>query len=294
MAVVLSQYITEVRRLLHDAAGNFWSDSDLTAYINSARERVVRDTGCLRYIRQVNFLQNAETFNLSQLPNGYLDSVTVTSGGSGYANTAPTVTVSNPSTALGVVAEAQAVLDPTGDYVQYISVTNPGSGYASAPSITVTGTATATATLAQTPERNLDTLNVNLYWGNSRVPLLYRPWTQFNAELRYWQNYIGRPVAYSQYGQGQIYIQPVPDQTYVAELDCVVLPDPLVNDNSVETIIDPYTQPVKYYAAYMAKYQEQSYGEAEIFQAQYAKQVQAVLNSVFTRRMYNPYSISSG
>lgn len=294
MAVVLSQYITEVRRLLHDAAGNFWSDTDLTSYINSARERVVRDTGCLRYIRQVNFLQNAETFNLSQLPNGYLDSVTVTSGGSGYANTAPTVTVSNPSTALGVVAEAQAVLDPTGDYVQYISVTNPGSGYASAPSITVTGTATATATLAQTPERNLDTLNVNLYWGNSRVPLLYRPWTQFNAELRYWQNYIGRPVAYSQYGQGQIYIQPVPDQTYVAELDCVVLPDPLVNDNSVETIIDPYTQPVKYYAAYMAKYQEQSYGEAEIFQAQYAKQVQAVLNSVFTRRMYNPYSISSG
>ena len=288
---VLSQYITEVRRLLHDAAGNFWSDTDLTSYINSARERVVRDTGCLRYIRQVNFLQNAETFKLSQLPNGYLDSVTVTSGGSGYANATPTVTVSAPSSALGVTATAQAILDPTGDYVQYISVTNPGSGYSSAPSVTVTGTATATATLATTPERNLDVLNVNIYWGNSRVPLLYRSWTQFNTELRYWQNYIGRPIAFSNYGQGQIYIQPVPDQLYVAELDCITLPDPLVNDNSVEVIIDPYTSPVKYYAAYMAKYQEQSYGEAEIFQAQYAKQVQAVLNSVFTRRMYNPYSV---
>lgn len=291
---VLSQYITEVRRLLHDAAGNFWSDSDLTAYINSARERVVRDTGCLRYIRQVNFLQNAETFNLSQLPNGYLGSVTLTSGGSGYANATPTVTVSNPTSALGVLATAQAVLDPTGDFVQYISVTNPGSGYATTPTITIDGSATATATMAETPQRNLDVMNVNIYWGNSRVPLLYRPWTQFNAELRYWQNYIGRPIAFSQYGQGQIYIQPVPDQTYVAELDCVVLPDPLVNDNSVEVIIDPYTQPVKYYAAYMAKYQEQSYGESEIFQAQYAKQVQAVLNSVFTRRMYNPYSFSGG
>lgn len=293
MAVVLSQYITEVRRLLHDSAGNFWSDSDLTAYVNSARERVVRDTGCLRYIRQVNFLQNAETFNLSQLPNGYLDTVTVTSGGSGYGGTAPTVTVAAPSSALGVTAEATAILTSNGDSVQYISVTNPGSGYSNAPAITLTGNATATAALALTPERNLDVMNVNIYWGNSRVPLLYRPWTQFNTELRYWQNYIGRPIAFSQYGQGQIYVQPVPDQLYVGELDCIVLPDPLVNDNSVEVIIDPYTQPVKYYAAYMAKYQEQSYGEAEIFQAQYAKQVQAVLNSVFTRRMYNPYTFSA-
>ena len=290
MAVDLSQYITEVRRLLHDSAGNFWTDSELTSYINSARERVVRDTGCLRYIRQVNFLQNAETFNLSQLPNGYLGSVTVTSGGSGYANTAPTVTVSAPASVLGVTATAQALLDPTGDFVQYISVTNPGSGYNTAPTITLTGSATADGVLATTPERNLDVLNVNLYWGNSRVPLQYRSWTQFNTELRYWQNYIGRPIAFSNYGQGQIYIQPVPDQIYVAELDTVVLPDPLVNNTSVEVIIDPYTQPVKYYAAYMAKYQEQSYGEAEIFQAQYNKQVQAVLNSVFTRRMYNPYS----
>ena len=294
MAVDLSQYITEVRRLLHDSAGNFWTDSELTSYINSARERVVRDTGCLRYIRQVNFLQNAETFNLSQLPNGYLGSVTVTSGGSGYANTAPTVTISAPASVLGVQATAQALLDPTGDYVQYISVTNPGSGYTAAPTITMTGSATADGVLATTPERNLDVLNVNLYWGNSRVPLQYRSWTQFNTELRYWQNYIGRPIAFSNYGQGQIYIQPVPDQIYVAELDTVVLPDPLVDNTSIEVIIDPYTQPVKYYAAYMAKYQEQSYGEAEIFQAQYNKQVQGVLNSVFTRRMYNPYSFSQG
>ena len=122
----LSGYITEVRRLLHDAAGNFWSDSDLTAYINAARERIVRDTGCLRYIRQVNFLQNVETFTLSQLPNGYLDSVTVVSGGSGYGNTAPTVTVANPSSALGVPAEAVAVLNGNGS-VASIAVTTEGS-----------------------------------------------------------------------------------------------------------------------------------------------------------------------
>ena len=286
----LSGYITEVRRLLHDANGNFWSNQDLTAYINSARERTVRDTGCLRYIRQVNLLQNVETFNLNDLPNGYLGSVTVTSAGSGYT-TAPTVTVSSPSSALGVPATAVAVLDTNGG-VASIAVTNPGSGYSAAPTITLTGNATATGTLSTTPSRNLDTLNVNIYWGNSRVPLLYRPWTQFNTELRYWQNYIGRPIAFSYYGQNQIYVQPVPDQTYVAELDTVVLPDELVADNTVDVIQDPYTSVVKFYAAYLAKYQEQAYGEAEIFKAEYKSQVQAVLNSTFTRRMYSPYSFS--
>ena len=49
----LSTYITEVRRLLHDANGNFYTDSQLTDYINSSRERTVRDTGCLRTIQIV-------------------------------------------------------------------------------------------------------------------------------------------------------------------------------------------------------------------------------------------------
>jgi hypothetical protein len=49
----LSAYITEVRRLLHDANGNFYTDQQLTDYINSSRERVVRDTGCLRTIQIV-------------------------------------------------------------------------------------------------------------------------------------------------------------------------------------------------------------------------------------------------
>ena len=46
----LNTYITEVQRLLHDANANFYSTSQLTDYINSARERVVRDTGALREI----------------------------------------------------------------------------------------------------------------------------------------------------------------------------------------------------------------------------------------------------
>ena len=47
----LSSYLTEVQRLLHDANSVFWSTQELTDYINDARERVARDTGCLRTLQ---------------------------------------------------------------------------------------------------------------------------------------------------------------------------------------------------------------------------------------------------
>lgn len=204
-----SGYITEVRRLLHDAAGNFWTDTELADYINAARERVVRDTGCLRTLQSSIATNAVETLNYSALPEA---------------------------------------------------------------------------------TRTIDVLNINLYWGNTRIPLRYMAWSDFNAQLRFWQNYTGRPVAFSLYGQSTIFFGPVPDQNYVIEVDTVVLPLPLTSNSSVETILDPYTTPVAYYAAHTAKYKEQSYGEAEIFKAQYDQKVRAALTSTMTRRLPTPYS----
>lgn len=206
----LSGYITEVRRLLHDANGNFYSDSELTDYINSARERVVRDTGCLRTLQSFTLTTNKESYSYASLPNG--------------SNT-------------------------------------------------------------------LDVININVYWGNSRTPLRYLPWTDFNAQLRYWQNYIGLPIAFSIYGQNTIYFGPVPDQNYVCEFDTVILPNDLQSDSTVEQLQDPYTVPVAYYAAHKAKFKEQSFGESEIFKQQYENQVRNVLSTVFTRRLPTPYSV---
>jgi hypothetical protein len=92
------------------------------------------------------------------------------------------------------------------------------------------------------------------------------------------------------FGQSQIYISPVPDQSYTMELDTTILPFPLVNGSTVDTILDPYTTPVAYYAAYTAKFKEQSYGESEIFYQQYLSKVRSVLNTTFTRRLPDPYS----
>jgi hypothetical protein len=46
----LNTYITQCRRLLHDANGSFWPDTELTDYINEARNRVAQDTKCLRQL----------------------------------------------------------------------------------------------------------------------------------------------------------------------------------------------------------------------------------------------------
>jgi len=209
MAVTLAQYITQCRRLLHDANANFWSDQELTDYINDARNKLVRDTGCLRTIQTSATVTNQETYTFASLPQG---------------------------------------------------------------------------------DQTMDIINLNLYWGSTRIPLRYLPWTDFNAQLRYWQNYYGRPVAYSMYGPQTFYLGPVPDQVYTMELDTVIEPTALVNATDTDTIPDIWTSPVAFYACYTAKFKEQSYGEAEIFNQQYMKKVQSVLVGTMTRRMPTPYS----
>ena len=208
--MVLSDYITECRRLLHDANGNFYTDSELTDYINDGRTRMVRDTGCLRTYQTSTVAANQEIILTSALPNG--------------VNT-------------------------------------------------------------------LDIINLNLIWGNTRIALQYLPFTDFNARLRYYQNYIGRPIAYSMYGQTSIYLGPVPDQTYTIELDTIILPTALTTSSPTETIPSPYTTPVAFYACYKAKHKEQAFGESEIFRQEYINQVRAVLSSVFTRRITTPYLV---
>lgn len=275
----LNSYITEVRRLLHDANGNFYSDSELTDYINGARERVARDTGCLRK------LQVSQT---PIAPVGY--------SGEPVAWAANTAVNVNDLLFSNIFTYVVTVAGTTGDdpppYPDYNNAYPPSTAFANGTaSLQYVGNCEIIP-FGSLPEtgQTLDILNINVFWGNSRYPLSYMPWTQFNAQLRYWQNYIGRPVAFSIFGQNQIYISPVPDQVYTIEVDTTILPLPLVNGAEVDSIIDPYTTPVAYYASYTAKFKEQSYGESEIFYQQYVSKVRSVLNTTFTRRMPDPYS----
>jgi len=203
-----SDYLTYTRRLLHDANGQFWTDSELLDYINRARNRVVRDTGCYRNLQTRNLLVNTETYAL-------------------------------------------------------------GTGFSVSPVI--------------------DCVNLTIHWGNSRIALAYQSWSQFNARSRYWQNYVGRPSIFSVYGYASVYVQPLPDIEYVAEWDTVCQPAAIVDGTSVEVIPSPFTDVVPYFAARLAKIKEQSFGEAESFNALYEQEKSRAQGSTFTRRTPNPY-----
>lgn len=91
---------------------------------------------------------SAASLTATVVPLGGVASIAVNTGGLGYTS-APTVTIDPPPVG-GIPATATATV--VGGVVTAVTVVNPGSGYATAPSVTLTGggattQATATATL---------------------------------------------------------------------------------------------------------------------------------------------------
>lgn len=65
----LQEYLTETRYLLHDSTGNYWSDVELTTYINDGRNKVVGDTGCNRSLQVLaSVTQGVEVYTYSTFP----------------------------------------------------------------------------------------------------------------------------------------------------------------------------------------------------------------------------------
>lgn len=135
----------------------------------------------------------------------------------------------------------------------------------------------------------IDVFGVTLIWGNERISLQFKPWTEFTAFLRPWVQFQQAPMVWTKYGSGSIYVGPKPDQTYSTEIDTIETPSALVDNTTVEQLIYPYTEAVPYYAAYMAKHKEQSYAEANVFLGEFARKVREAVVSAQMRRIRDIY-----
>ena len=133
----------------------------------------------------------------------------------------------------------------------------------------------------------VDVMNINLYWGQRRYPLFYYSWSEFNAKLRAYQTFQQRPIAYTRVGGNLVYIAPLPDQNYNSDWDVAINPQPLTSDGQAETIPPPFTDPVKFWAAYLAKFKEQSFGEAAMFKKEYLANLMMAARSFQTRILPN-------
>ena len=276
---MLSDYITSTRRLLHDVNANFYTNAQLTDYINEARNRTVGDTGCLRLLQTPVFQAGTENYVF-----GGLTGVSIINGGSGY--TSGTWTTSGGGGSGGAGTYTAATVNGVSGVITSILVTSQGSGYTSTPTITFSNPGVGgNGTIGYINANTLDVLNNTIIWGNFRIQLVYMAFTELSAKLRMWTSWQQRPVAFSIYGQQSMFIGPNPDLNYSAELDTVILPTVLVNLTDVDQIAYPFTAAVPYYAARLAKLQEQSFGEAEMYMTQYTKRAIDAINSTYTRRL---------
>jgi hypothetical protein len=107
---------------------------------DSSVSPVISDAGLTTYAITWN-INNCELSN---------NLITVTNGGTGYSNATSgntVVTISTPTGVGGVQATAAANVTATGT-IDYIYVTNPGSGYITTPTVTITDANTTPGTNA--------------------------------------------------------------------------------------------------------------------------------------------------
>ena len=250
-------YEFQVLDQLHDPNAQRWTIPQIDGYINEARKQVCMDTGCLRVLQASFCTGGQEQYFFGQVSGG-----AIVNGGSGY--TAPTVSFSG-----GGGSGVAATLSVSSGAVNAISFTSLGSGYSSAPTATITdstGTG-AQITVGVINVSTFDLLSINLLWGTERYTLQWMPFRIFSPWFRPFlaASYQRQPVAWCLYSTQGIYLGPTPDQTYAIELDSAILPTPLPSgDTTTQDPIPLMNQdPIKFYAAYLAKDNAQNYGEAD-------------------------------
>lgn len=139
----------------------------------------------------------------------------------------------------------------------------------------------------------VDVMGISIWWGTQRIKLGYKSYTEFDAIFRGLSTYTGQPRCFTRMGANNVVVGPAPDQAYPTDWDIAVIPAPLVSDATVEQIPVPFQEPVQYYAAFKAKFQEQALGEANIFKAQYTQNLSWCSRAFVTRIIQNPYRIGA-
>lgn len=118
----------------------------------------------------------------------------------------------------------------------------------------------------------VDVVAINLLYNSLRVVLDQLSFTMLNARVRtYSPPFQFAPCGWSRYGSNTVYLAPAPSLAYSIEVDAVIVAPPttLTALTDTDPLLYPYTDPVPYYAAYLAKLNERQYDEADDFKNKY-------------------------
>jgi hypothetical protein len=315
--MLLSDYITQVQFLVHDQNNQDFTQSEMTAAINNARQVVAEDFHCCRatYLaaptnapnlsayNPVNVIPNQELYPLigSNGLNGIVVGANVSNGGANY--TAATTVAFDPGPAGSVQATGTPVI--TNGVITGINMTQWGTGYKPAlpvtsnspdkpPAITFTdpgggGGAAASATMFNNV---FNVIQISYLWGDQRYTLLWRGSMMFQSYMRSQLFFNQRGMVWTINQQvGYVQIQPPPDQNYVTEWDTLCLPLPLINPGDADLqILSNYADAVQYYAAYLCLIKLQNFEQADKMLMYYSARVPKIIVGTGGVRIPNPYN----
>lgn len=168
-----------------------------------------------------------------------------------------------------------------------VTITPAGAGAGAAANAVVSGGVGGSIAVGAINVNTYDVLDVYIIYGTTRYPTKWMPWSYYSRKFRPYTTTQRRPAGWATYGLSQIYVGPLPDQVYQAELDTVILPTD-ISGATVDPIPSVVQDPIKFYAAYLAKNNSQQYGEAESFRGQYMRRLLEVAQP-YTRRMGNVF-----
>ena len=291
--MLLSDYLLDVRNLVHDPNSSDFSDTTLTGFINQGRRRVALDcsVGQNTFIAGLNTIPLQETYPLT----GWIGGYTVNAGGFNYSAN-PTIAVAGGG---GTLATASAVV--AGGVIIGINATNWGKNYATVPTITITdptGTGASATAILGTSILNVKLISV--LWGNLRITFDYLSFQNFQTFARAYTQLFSRPGCYSVHKNNQtVYTYPIADAVYPMEWEVVQYPTPLVTSTDVDNqIVDPWNDAVKFYAAGAAIASLQQYEKADYWwgddprkPGKYQLRVRQLPAGVTPYRIFNPYML---
>lgn len=174
--------------------------------------------------------------------------------------------------------DTNAQLYPLADLTVYI---NEARSQVAADSMSVRGVLTF-STAASVKSYALSTITNGMPSGGSYVLVVRkaartvagistridaRPWDWFFNYCICTPNPLtGIPTTWSQLGLGgggNLYLYPTPSASETVTVDCVIVPQDLVDDTSPEILSYPWTNAVKFYAAYYAYMNSQRNADAD-------------------------------
>jgi hypothetical protein len=156
----------------------------------------------------------------------------------------------------------------------------------------VTGQNTYTINTGSFNSRTVGVFGIVVIMANSRKRLGERGYAEASSIFQPTTTYSSWPAVFAQMSPTKVYIAPMPNQPYGAEWDTALVSSDLVNPTDVDPLPYPWTDPVPFLAASLARLQLQQYDEAQQYKQLYQQSLADAVNGVRSTYVPYPYPMS--